>query len=212
MIRRRSRLTLLLLLLTCAFLLFNLSTLPRPLPPSPPPPSFDPGRIFIASNHWNSESILRSHWSDAVTRLIVRLGVGNVYFSLYESGSWDDTKGALRELDERLEKLGVERRVILEETTHADEISRTPGVGEEGWIVTPMGRKELRRIPFLAKARNRVLEPLLELQAEGGRNGSFDRLLFLNDVIFTVRPLLPNSRGIAGCKLICGRDDRSKTH
>jgi len=112
--------------------------------------------------------------------------------------------------------LGVERRVILEETTHADEISRTPRVGEEGWVVTPRGRKELRRIPFLAKARNRVLEPLVELQAEGGRNGSFDRLLFLNDVIFTVRPPPHppplNSLDIAGCKLICERDDRSKTH
>ena len=116
----------------------------------------------------------------------------NVYFSLYESGSWDDTKGALRELDERLEKLGVERRVVLEETTHVDEISRTPWVGEEGWVVTPRGRKELRRIPFLARARNRVLEPLFELQAGGVRNGSFDRLLFLNDVIFTVR--LPTIR------------------
>ncbi|KAG0135435.1 cryptococcal mannosyltransferase 1-domain-containing protein [Tuber indicum] len=187
--RRRSRLTLL-SLLTCAFLFFNLPTL-RPLPPpSSPPPSLDTGRIFIASNHWNSESILRSHWSDAVTRLITRLGIENVYFSLYESGSWDNTKGALRELDERLEKLGVERRVILEETTHADEISRTPRVGEEGWIVTPRGRKELRRIPYLARARNRVLEPLLELQAGGGRNGSFDRLLFLNDVIFTVEDAL----------------------
>ena len=112
----------------------------------------------------------------------------NVYFSLYESGSWDNTKGALWELDERLEKLGVERRVVLEETTHVDEISRTPRIEEEGWIVTPRGKKELRRIPFLARARNRVLEPLFELQAGGGQNGSFDRLLFLNDVIFTVRP------------------------
>ena len=111
----------------------------------------------------------------------------NVYFSLYESGSWDNTKGALWELDERLEKLGVERRVVLEETTHVDEISRTPRIEEEGWIVTPRGKKELRRIPFLARARNRVLEPLFELQAGGGQNRSFDRLLFLNDVIFTVR-------------------------
>ncbi|KAG0639900.1 cryptococcal mannosyltransferase 1-domain-containing protein [Tuber brumale] len=189
--RRRSRLTLL-SLLTCIFLFFILPTLHLHPPLPSPPPSLDPGRVFIASNHWNSESILRSHWSDAVTRLIIRLGVENVYFSLYESGSWDNTKGALRELDERLEKLGVERRVILEETTHADEISRTPRVGEEGWIVTPRGRKELRRIPYLARARNRVLEPLLELQAGegGGRNESFDRLLFLNDVIFTVRPRL----------------------
>jgi len=100
--------------------------------------------------------------------------------------------------------------MILEETTHADEVSRTPRVGEEGWIVTPRGREELRRIPLLAKARNRVLEPLLELQAEGGRNGSFDRLLFLNDVIFTVRP--PRFLACAGGKLICERGGRSKTH
>ena len=38
------------------------------------------------------------------------------------------------------------------------------------------------------RVKNRVLESLLELQAEGARNGSFDRLLFLNDVISTVRP------------------------
>ena len=57
-------------------------------------------------------------------------------------------------------KLGVERRRGLEETTHADEISRTPRVGEEGWIVTPREEKELRRIPFLARARNQVLKPL----------------------------------------------------
>ena len=49
------------------------------------------------------------------------------------------------------------------------------------------GKKGLRRMPFLAMARNRVLEPLFELWAEGGRNGSFDGLLFLNDVIFIVR-------------------------
>lgn len=71
------------------------------------------------------------------------------------------------------------------------------------------GGEELRRIPFLAKARNRVLEPLLELQAKGGRNGSFDRL-FLNDVIFTVRP--PRFLACAGGKLICERGGRSKTH
>ena len=68
------------------------------------------------------------------------------------------------------------------------------GVGEEGWIVTPRGKKELRGIPFLARARNRVLEPLFELRAEGGRNRSSDRLLFLNDVIFTVG--LPQIRRI----------------
>jgi len=61
---------------------------------------------------------------------------------------------------------------------------------EKGWIFARRGRKELRRIPQLVRAKNRVFEPLLELQAEGERNGGFDRLFFLkfNDVIFTVRP------------------------
>ena len=84
--------------------------------------------------------------------------------------------------------------MVLGETTHVDEISRTPRVGEEGWIVTSRGKKKLRRIPFLARARNRVLEPLFELRAEGGGNASFNRFLFLDDAIFTVR--LPPIRRI----------------
>ena len=96
-----------------------------------------------------------------------------MYFSLYESDGWDNTKGALRELDGELGKLGVERR-ILEETTHADEISRRLRVREEGWIVTPRGKKELR-IPFLARARNRVLKPLSGAPScEWGRGGAME--------------------------------------
>ena len=62
--------------------------------------------------------------------------------------------------------------------------------------MTPRGKKELSRIPFLARARNRVLEPLFELRPERGRNGSFDRLLFL---LFAY----PQFAKYAGCKLIC---------
>ena len=47
----------------------------------------------------------------------------------------------LRELNGRLEKLGGEQRMVLEETTHADEISRTLRAGGEGWVVTPRGRR-----------------------------------------------------------------------
>lgn len=141
-----------------------------------------PGRVFIASNHWNSGKILRSHWCDAVVGLITKLGPENVYFSLYESGSWDDTKEVIRELDRRLGKLGVARNIILDETTHMDEISKPPG---EGWVETKRGKKELRRIPYLAKLRNIVLEPL-EWPEVLNATHSFDKILFLNDVIFTV--------------------------
>jgi hypothetical protein len=85
-------------------------------------------------------------------------------------------------LDEALGKTGVRRRIILDDTTHADEIGKTPS--ESGWIQTSRSAtKELRRVPYLAKLRNLVLEPLEELAGKGER---FDRVLFVNDVVFTV--------------------------
>lgn len=181
---RRSRRALIALIL----LLFATWDLLSRLDSSPDPQALEnsdvlPGRVFIASNHWNSGRILRSHWADAVVGLITKLGPENVYFSLYESGSWDDTKDALWELDQRLEELGVARTVILDDTTHADEVAKTPA--EEGWIKTKSGKKELRRIPYLARLRNIVLEPLEWSEVNNGTH-SFDKILFLNDVIFTV--------------------------
>jgi hypothetical protein len=142
-------------------------------------------KVFIASIHWNNEQILRSHWVPALLDLVAHLGKENVYVSVQESGSWDDSKGALRELDEALGKAGVRRRIILDETTHADEIGKTPAApaDEDGWIRTSRGVEELRRVPYLARLRNLVLEPMEELASTGE---AFDRVLFVNDVVFTV--------------------------
>jgi Cryptococcal mannosyltransferase 1 len=100
--RRMSRLRLKLFLAFCAFANFLeifclrwsfLSSLDSSLAPH-----FGPQRIFIASTHWNNEAIIRSHWNTAILELVREIGVKNIYISIYESGSWDDTKGALREL------------------------------------------------------------------------------------------------------------------
>jgi len=138
-------------------------------------------RIYIASLHWNNEAILRSHWNNAVIELANALGPENIFISIYESGSWDNSKGALIELDEELGRLGVPRNITLSETTHLDEISSRPT--SRGWIETPRGRKELRRIPYLARLRNLTLRPLEDLLKQGK---TFDKILFLNDVAFTV--------------------------
>jgi len=138
-------------------------------------------RIFIASLHWNNEEILRSHWNDAVVELTKALGPENIFISIYESGSWDNTKDALRELDMELHRMGVPRNITVSETTHLDEISAHP-TGDD-WIETPRGKKELRRIPYLARLRNLTLRPLEDLSREGI---TFDKILFLNDVVFTV--------------------------
>ena len=141
----------------------------------------DGQKIFIVSLHWNNEKILRSHWIPGVLGLVDHFGKDNVYVSVQESGSWDDSKGALRELDQSLEQTGARRRIILDETTHEDEIKKSPA--ESGWIQTSRGAKELRRVPYLANLRNLVLKPLQDL-AEAGEH--FDKVLFLNDVVFTV--------------------------
>lgn len=140
-------------------------------------------KIFISSTHWNNEAIIKSHWNSAVLDLVKSIGIEDVYVSVYESGSWDNSKAALRLLDSELDAIGVQRSIILDETTHADEIAKSPA--QSGWIETPRNKVELRRIPYLSRLRNFSLRPLKELQESGI---TFDRILFLNDVVFTVGP------------------------
>lgn len=145
--------------------------------------SYTPGseRVYIAGIFWNNEAILRSSLSAALVSLAETLGPKNVFISIHESGSWDNTKDALSELDEALERVGAERRITTSNVTHLDEISVEPQ--GEGWVETPQGKKELRRIPYLAKQRNIGLEPLAELAERGVH---FDKILFVNDVVFSV--------------------------
>ncbi|KAK3723765.1 hypothetical protein LTR37_001646 [Vermiconidia calcicola] len=171
------------------------------LPPSSPPAELGGERVFISAIHWNSEAILRSNWSSAVVELARELGKDNVFVSIYESGSWDDTKGALRLLNAQLGESGVRTRIVLDATTHKEEVEKTPAEGEDGWIWTPTGKMELRRIRYLARQRNRALEPLWEMTDE-----KFDKILFVNDVVFTsddVRQLLATREGdyAAACSL-----------
>ena len=144
-----------------------------------PVPDVRNQKIFIASIHWNNARILRSNWNRAVLDLVEYFG-HNVHVSIYESGSWDESKEALRALDNELEDLGVKRTITLEESTHADELQKPIAAG---WVETPRGKKELRRIPYLSKLRNLSLQPLNELAAGGIK---FDKILFLNDVVFKV--------------------------
>lgn len=158
-------------------------------------------KIFIASIHWNNGAILKDSWISAVVDFSKRMGRERVYVSVQESGSWDDTKGALRSLDMELEKAGIRRNITLDPTTHLDEISKAPA--ESGWLWTPRQKMELRRIPYLARLRNEVLEPLRQLQASGEK---FDKVLFLNDVVFTSQDIgdlaaTRNGQYAAACSL-----------
>ncbi|KAI1507915.1 CAP59-mtransfer domain containing protein [Pyrenophora tritici-repentis] len=151
--------------------------------------------------YWNGEQALRSYWNDAVIALANALGRENVFVTVYENGSWDDSKGALRELDMALAAHQIRRNITLSETTHLDEISVVNR--GSGWVDTPRGRRELRRIPYLSRLRNWTLESLQELARQGER---FDKVLFLNDVMFEVEDvfrLLHTNNGdfAAACSL-----------
>ncbi|KAK0627597.1 cryptococcal mannosyltransferase 1-domain-containing protein [Immersiella caudata] len=144
-----------------------------------------PTRVFIASLHWNNAGILRSDWNKGVVGLVDAFGAENVFVSVYESGSWDDSKEALRELDRDLEKTGVGKKIELDETTHEEMMKATPD--KEGWIEVRSGelagKMAPRRIPYLSRLRNLTLQPLLELAKNGT---TFDYVLFLGDVVFSV--------------------------
>jgi hypothetical protein len=131
--------------------------------------------------HFNNAEILKSHWNNAVIGLTEKFGPKNVFVSIFESGSWDDSKEVLRDLDRELEKLGVPHRIEVSDKTHQDELDN--GDKGEGWIDTPRDKRELRRIPYLSRLRNKTIKDLLELHKQGTE---FDKVLFLNDVVFTV--------------------------
>jgi len=150
-------------------------------------PSRPHERVYIASMHFNNGQILREHWNNAVIRLTETFGPKNVFVSIFESGSWDDSKEVLRQLTAELESRGVPHRIDTSDVTHHDELARSDAEKGDGWIATPRGKKELRRIPYLARLRNRTIKDLLDLHEKGV---DFDKVLFLNDVVFSTEDVL----------------------
>lgn len=137
------------------------------------------GRVFIASLLRNNEDILKAGWSQAIVNLTQELGPDNVWVSIHESGSHDGTKRELQSLDARLTQLGAGHKISMADVEE-DMQNMMPKDGP-GWI-NVHGKHMLRRIPWLAELRNKNIEDLKELT---DKNILFDRILFLNDIIFT---------------------------
>ena len=153
-------------------------------------------QIYITAQFWTSEDVLLDFWLTQFLKLVKVLGKENIYVSIIESGSLDNTADPIRWLHQELVKLEIPCKVITDPTTHADAIAAGPldehGDHKEGWIVTPDteadGTKELRRIPYLAHLRNWALQPMLEMHRR--REKTFDKILYLNDVYFEPTDIL----------------------
>jgi alpha-1,3-mannosyltransferase len=139
---------------------------PRPNANIQPDLGGDGHKYFFAINLHNSFNIIPDLFS-ALFRVAAILGYHNVFISIYENGSTDQTKALLRIFDALTRSAGI--RIAI----------RT----------SPRARgKFTHRIEYLAEVRNAALTPLHELRES--RNEYFDSIVFMNDVLPCVDDIL----------------------
>lgn len=121
-------------------------------------------RLFVAMNLRDNEGVM----ANAITQLRLLASLlpqpQQLFVSVFESNSHDDTPQWVVEMGRELSSLGVAHRLVSGEAA---------GVGagrRQGWE---------DRIDFLARMRNMALSPLLEQEEQ-----RFDRVVFINDVFF----------------------------
>ncbi|GAA5934655.1 hypothetical protein JCM3775_002017 [Rhodotorula graminis] len=138
---------------------------------------------FVAINLVDSASVVPS-LVRALYTVLSSLGPSRFHVSVYENGSSDDTPVQLFLLAKVLRQLGAGFTIVSDPKRRA------------GWT-------QGERIQGLAGLRNFVLEPLFDSPA-----GSFDRVLFLNDVHLCEAELLEIllQHEVQGADMSCGMD------
>ncbi|KAG9310171.1 glycosyltransferase family 69 protein [Chiua virens] len=123
-------------------------------------------KYFFAINLYNSFDIIPDLFA-TLFRVSAILGYHNVYVSIYENGSSDQTKALLRIFSSLTQSVGL--RVTIRTST------RTRGAFNH-------------RIEYLAEVRNQAFNPLYELRDT--HNEYFDTILFMNDILPCVDDIL----------------------
>jgi ZIP family zinc transporter len=122
-------------------------------------------------------------WGKAVLKLIDLLGPEHVHLSIYEDNPDLKTKQALVEFRKQV-PCKLYTSLMCDYNTNILAKANSTIVFEDldlstlPHITLPNGEERLKRIAFLAEVRNRALAPI-------DKDGvQFDKILFLNDVIF----------------------------
>lgn len=123
-------------------------------------------KYFFAINLYNSFDVIPDLFA-TLFRVSAILGYHNVYVSIYENGSSDQTKALLRIFDALTRSVGL--RVTIRTST------RTRGAFNH-------------RIEYLAEVRNQAFNPLHELR--DSHNEYFDTIVFMNDILPCVDDIL----------------------
>ncbi|KAF8523703.1 glycosyltransferase family 69 protein [Hysterangium stoloniferum] len=123
-------------------------------------------KYFFAINLYNSFDIIPDLFA-TLFRVASILGYQNVFVSIYENGSKDQTKALLRIFDALTRSVGM--RVVIR---------------------TSMRKRGAfnHRIEYLAEVRNAALGPLHELRDSEGE--IYDTVIFMNDVLPCVDDIL----------------------
>lgn len=125
----------------------------------------DPGLIFIALNLFNNDDIL-PQFRRELLRLAAALGPSNVFVSVFENGSTDDTREHLATLQGELTAAGVAHRVTMADwgwRRFCGDIPDPALASECASADCELLRlcPEHIRIPVMAAIRNQALLPLL---------------------------------------------------
>ncbi|KAG6816091.1 hypothetical protein H0H87_008753 [Tephrocybe sp. NHM501043] len=123
-------------------------------------------KYYFAINLYNSFDIIPDLFA-TLFRVAAILGYHNVYISIYENGSSDQTKALLRIFDALTRSVGI--RITIRTSM------RTRGAFNH-------------RIEYLAEVRNAAFVPLQELR--DSENEYFDSIIFMNDILPCVDDLL----------------------
>ncbi|KAF6745481.1 capsular associated protein [Ephemerocybe angulata] len=123
-------------------------------------------KYYFAINLYNSFDVIPDLFS-TLFRVSAILGYHNVFVSIYENGSTDQTKALLRIFDALTRSVGM--RVVIRTST------RSRGAFNH-------------RIEYLAEVRNAAFVPLHELRDAEGEY--FDSIIFMNDILPCVDDLL----------------------
>lgn len=130
-------------------------------------------KVFISVSLYDKNGHLADGpWGQTLLDLIQFIGPDNVFLSIYENDSGEAGATALKHLEQ---KLTCRHKIVNDAHVPIEDFPT---------IRMPDGTDRVKRISYLSEMRNRALRPL-DI-SDGPELGieRFDKILFLNDVVF----------------------------
>lgn len=130
-------------------------------------------KIFISVSLYDKDGHLADgQWGQTVLELIHILGPDNVFISIYENDSGPEGARALEHFQQ---KLTCRHKIVNDAHVPVEDFPT---------VRMPNGEDRIKRIPYLSEMRNRALRPLDKFDEKELGFKQFDKILFLNDVVF----------------------------